>query len=194
MSNKRIEALKLATEKKKQDALDKTQKAIGTLIEKNHKITIRSVAKEAGVSASYIYKYPELAYQIQTLREQQKYNNVKPEVFSSKSHQIIATQLRNQINIAEQEKEELIREINDLAANVGKMSKGEDLVERLKAENLKLLAENQELKKQLEYLGNQTMEQRNFILEQGYKNQYSDPENDKFEQTISKHSSTSSSK
>ena len=172
MSDKRIEALKLATKKKKKAALDQTEKAIQTLIEKNQKITIRSVAREAGVSASYIYKYPELSYRIQTLREQQKYNQVKPEVPSSKSHQIIVTQLRNKIKILEQEKEELTREINTLAANLDEMSNSENTVERLKAQNVELLAENKELRKQLKYFENQILEQREFILKQGYKNKY----------------------
>jgi hypothetical protein len=174
MSDKRIEALKLATQKKKQDALDKTEKAIQSLIKKNHKITICSVAREAGVSSSYIYKYPELAYRIQTLREQQKYNVVKSEAPSSKSHQIIATQLRNRIKILEQEKEELIKETKVLTSNVYEMSKSKNSVERLKAQNVELLTENQELRKQLKYFENQVLEQRDFILKQGYKNKYND--------------------
>ena len=179
MSNKKIEVLKQATQKKKQDALNRTEKAIQTSIEKNHKITIRSVAREARVSASYIYKHPELAYRIQTLREQQKYNSVKPEVPSSKSHQIIATQLRNRIKIVEQEKEELIKEIKVLADNLYEMSKSENSLERIKAQNIELLAENKKLKNQLVYFENQISEQRNFILKQGYKNKYDDVDNNK---------------
>lgn len=174
MTGNRIKALKLATARKKKEALEKTEKAIQTLIKKNRKITIRSVSREADVSTSYIYKHPELAYRIQTLREQQKYNHVKPETPSSKSHQIIATQLRNRIKIIEQEKEELIKEIKVLAANVYEMSKGENFVERLKAENIKLLTENKELRKQLKHFENEITKQRDFIFKQGYKNKYDD--------------------
>lgn len=184
MSDKRIEALKSATAKKKQDALEKTEKAIQTLIKKDHKVTIRSVAREAGVSASYIYKYPELAYRIQTLRGQQKYNHVKPEVPSSKSHQIIATQLRNRINVVEQEKEELNKEIKMLATNVYEMSKSENSVERLKAQNIELLAENKELRKQLRFFENQISDLRDFILKQGYKKKFDDVDNNKKETNV----------
>lgn len=170
MSDKRIEALKSATAKKKQEALERTEKAIHTLIEQNHKITIRSVAREAGVSPSYIYKYPELSYRIQTLREQQKYNRIKPEAASSKSHQIIATQLRDRVKIAEREKEELIAEIKVLIADMYKMSESENSLERLKAENIKLSTENKELQKRLKYLEDRLSEQRDFILQQGSKN------------------------
>ena len=184
MSDKGIEALKSATAKKKQEALEKTEKAIQTLIKKNHKITIRSVAREAGVSTSYIYKYPELAYRIQTLKEQQKYNHVKPEVPSTKSHQIIATGLRNRVKIVEQEKEELIEEIKALAANVYEMSKNANSVERLKAQNVELLAENKMLRKQLKYFEDRISEQRDFILEQRYKNKYNDVGSDKKESKV----------
>ena len=47
------------------------------MIDKKQKITIYLVATKAGYSASYIYKYSELSYKIQTLREQQKYILVK---------------------------------------------------------------------------------------------------------------------
>lgn len=172
MSDKRIEALKSAAEQKKNDALKKTEKAIQTLVQKNHKITIRSVAREAGVSTSYIYKYPELAYRIQTLREQQKYNLVKPQTPTTKSHQIIATQLRNRNKIIEQEKAELKKEIKVLATNVYKMSQSENSVEHLKAQNIELLNENKKLKKQLKHFENEICDLREFILRQGYKSKF----------------------
>ena len=74
MVHKKISGLNRTSQKKKQDALEKTEKAIAILVKKRQKITIRSVAREAGVSVSYIYKYPELAYKIQRLREQQRYS------------------------------------------------------------------------------------------------------------------------
>lgn len=168
MSDKRIEALKLAAEKKKQDALEKTERAIQVLIEKNQKITIRSVAREAGVSASYIYKYPELAYKIQTLRERQKYNHVKP-LAPSSTNQKIATQLRDRLKIVEREKAELVEKIESLTTNIDEMSKSRNSIDRLKAQNIELLTENQKLKKQLRYFENEIAQLRDFILQQGYK-------------------------
>ena len=170
MPNKRIEALTKAAEKKKQEALKKTEKAIQTLVKQNHKITVRSVAREAGVSVSYIYKYPELTSRIQTLREQQKKLPVKPQSPSSKSHQIITTQLRNRIKVLEQEKEELNKEIKDLAANIYGMSKSENSLDRLKAENIKLLEENNKLKKSLRYTEKRLQESREYILSRGNEN------------------------
>lgn len=181
MDNKQLAGLNQASLKKKNDALVRTEKAITKLINKQQQITIRSVAREANVSVSYIYKYPELAYKIQRLREQQKYNHVQPEVPSSKSHQIIATQLRNRINVVEQEKEELTRETKILAANVYEMSKSENSIERLKAQNIELLAENKELRKQLRFFENQISDLRDFILKQGYKKKFDNIDNNKKE-------------
>lgn len=177
MSDKRIEALIGAAERKKQEALKKTEEAIQALVKKNHKITIRSVAREAGVSVSYLYKYPELSHRIQTLREQQKSYPVKPQSPSSKSHQKIATQLRNRIKILEQEKEELSKEIKIFGANIYEMSKSENSLERLKAENLRLLEENKELRKQLEVAETNLFKTREYILTQGFKNKL-DPRNE----------------
>ncbi len=170
MTDKRIEALTKAAAQKKQEALEKTEKAIQELIKKKHKITIRSVAREADVSVSYIYKYPELSYRIQTLREQQKHYPVKPQSPSSKSHQVITTQLRNRIKILEHEKEELSKEIKILAANVYEMNKSENSVERLKAENIQLKGEVKSLEEELNFVKKQLSEARDFILNQGYKN------------------------
>ena len=171
MTDKRIEALAKAAEKKKQEALKKTEEAIRSLIKKNHKITIRSIAREAGVSVSYIYKYPELSYRIQKLREQQKHSPVKPQSPSSKSHKIITTQLCNRIKILEHEKEELTKEIKILAANIYDMSKSENSVERIKAENIRLIEENKNLTRQLDLTRKNLAEAREFILDRGYKDQ-----------------------
>ena len=74
MLDKQTAGIAKASKRKKEESLLRTEKAIALLIEQNQKITVRSVAREAGVSVSYIYKYPELAYKIQRLREQQKYS------------------------------------------------------------------------------------------------------------------------
>jgi hypothetical protein len=76
MNNKQLAGLNKFSIKKSKEALTRTEEAITTLTNKEQQITIRAVAREAKVSVSYIYKYPELAYKIQRLKEQQKYNLV----------------------------------------------------------------------------------------------------------------------
>ena len=58
MVSKKLLGLSRASNKKKQESLLRTEQAIAKLSQENRKITVRLVAKEAGVSVSYIYKYP----------------------------------------------------------------------------------------------------------------------------------------
>ncbi len=169
MSDKQIAALAKAAAKKKQEALAKTEKAIKNLIEKQHKITIRSVAREAGVSVSYIYKYPELSLRIQQLKNQQRTLPAKVRSPSTTSQQTITTQLRNRIKILEEEKEELKNQITILNSNVEEMGNSENTTNRLKAENIRLLEENSNLRRQLENTEKKLYASREFILSQGYQ-------------------------
>lgn len=150
MSNKQLSGLNQASLKKRNDALVRTEKAITQLINKQQQITIRSVAREANVSVSYIYKYPELAYKIQRLREQQKYSLVA------------SNQSVKKIEIQEVKNRELKQEIAELKIIIEQGNKLEDL----QAENLHLVKENLRLKKELKYTLQNLQEARAFILEQ----------------------------
>ncbi len=163
MSDKKTKGLRNTSQKKKQESLQKTETAIAKLIEQKQKITIRSVAREAGVSVSYIYKYPELAYKIQKLREEQKYSLVK----SDRSNQKIAEKVEK----LQQEKAELIQEITELRAIVDRGKTGENLLEDLKTENMQLAAENRQLKRELKYTKQNLQEAREFILREGHSEQ-----------------------
>jgi hypothetical protein len=171
MSNRQIEALTEAAEKKKQEALAKTELAIQTLIDRHHKITIRSVAREAAVSVSYIYKYPELAYKIQKLREQQKYDLVKPEFVNNKYERIAKNELCDRIEILEREKQELSQELELLKSNIDAMSKSNNSLDRLQAENIRLLQENKQLQEQVALTKEKLAASREFILTQGYNSE-----------------------
>lgn len=72
------ELLVAAAELKKKEAIEKTEKAIAKLSSRGEEITFRSIAQQAGVSVSYLYKYEELKDRIKHLREQQKQTVVKP--------------------------------------------------------------------------------------------------------------------
>jgi len=159
MVHKKISGLNRASQKKKKDALEKTEKAIAILTQNQQKITIRSVAKAAGVSVSYIYKYPELAYKIQRLREQQKYSLVASDRSNIKEDR--------QAEILRQEKEELKLEIEELRAIIEQVKTGKNSLKELRAENIQLSKENIRLKKELEYTLNNLQSAREFILEQG---------------------------
>ena len=159
MSDKKLLGLNTSSRKKKQAALLKTEKAIAKLVKEQQKITIRSVAREAGVSVSYLYKYPELAYKIQKLREQQKYSLVKSDRTS------------NNVVKLQQEQTQLIQEITELKAIIDRGRTGANTLEDLKLENKQLILENQQLKKELQHIKQNLQEAREFILGKSAENQ-----------------------
>lgn len=163
MLDNKLVGLNNASKKKREEALLKTEKAIAKLVKEQQKITIRSVAKEAGVSVSYIYKYPELAYKIQKLREEQKYSLVKSDRATKN--------IEKQVKKLQQEKAELIQEIAELRAIIDRTHTGDNSLEKLKTENIQLASQNQKLKQELEYTKQNLQQAREFILEQedGYQ-------------------------
>ena len=161
MVQKKLLGLQQSSQQKKQVALDKTQQAIAKLKSEKQKITIRSVAREAGVSVSYIYKYPELSYQIQKLKEEQKYSlvlSVRQDKQAIEEFEI----LRQEKMRLQQENAELKNIIN--LTKTGKSSS----IKELKTENIRLLQENIRLKKELEYTLKTLQSAREFILEQSH--------------------------
>jgi hypothetical protein len=163
--NQQLSGLNKASIKKRQEALIRTEEAIAKLANNKQKITIRSVAKEAKVSVSYIYKYPELAYRIQCLREQQKYDLVVKNKTTKKVDQ--------KAELWRIEKAKLMEEIAELKAITERERVGKNDIETLKIENLQLATENIRLKKELKYTQQSLQEARVFILEQGQLDQTS---------------------
>ena len=160
MLDKQVAGLHIASQRKKQEALLKVEKAIADLLDSKQKITVRSVAKEAGVSVSYIYKYPKLAYSIQRLREQQKYRLEKREE--------PAKDIEDRVKILQQENVKLTKELDELKASIEQVNVGKKTAKYLQAENIKLTMENQKLKQDLEYTRQNLQQAREYILSQRY--------------------------
>ena len=148
MTEPKLAGLSKASQQKKQSALLKTEKAIARLLKDCRKITVRSVAKEAGVSVSYIYKYPELAYKIQRLRERQKYEP--------------PTSDRSIVKTDRKEKQQ--QQEANTARQTNTKSNRSSSAQHLQKENARLTAENQRLQAELEYTRQQLEEAREFIL------------------------------
>ncbi len=146
MSNDaKIAALKTAAEEKKQRAAENLEKAIRKLTQANQPITFADVAREAGLSVSYLYKYPEIKERIETLRKQQLRagKSTEPQKASDNSKAAIIYQLRERIKQLEAEITGL-RKVNEgIAGRLYHLQDASDLAERLKIENA-------ELKQQLE--------------------------------------------
>ena len=149
---KRIAVLNATQEQRKQDCLDRTDKAIAKLSQTSQKLSFANIAREAGVSVSYLYKYPEIKERVQNLRKQQE-QAAKPartQPRSDKSSQVIIGQLRDRIKSLEWEKKELKKQNEALTGRLYAMGSTQDLIERLNAENSSLKAENEQLRAELE--------------------------------------------
>ena len=159
-TNNRISALNQASRKKQKEALFKTEQAINKLVKNKQKITVRSVAREARVSVSYIYKYPELAYKIQLLRDAQKYDSS----YLQKSLPNTNNDLKEEKN----DRKKLLEEIKYLKTYIKTIESKKKSVAELQKENTQLQIENEKLKQELEFVRQNLAETREFILQQGH--------------------------
>ena len=149
---KRIAVLNAAQEQRKQDCLERTEKAIAKLSETHQKLSFANVAREAGVSISYLYKYPEIKARVQDLRKQQKQaaNPSQSQPRSDKSSQVIIGQLRDRIKTLLWENKELKKQNEALTGRLYSLGSTQDLIERLNADNSRLNTVLEQLRAELE--------------------------------------------
>ncbi len=136
IKEQRIKNLKKTQESRKQEAKEKVFQAIKYLQSINGKINFQTVAKQAKVSVSYLYKYPELKQHIGELRSKQ--NSLpstqlnKP---SSKSQAKIIAQFKKTIQRLQSENEELKETNKALVGQVYRLHFLEEQVDRLEQQN-----------------------------------------------------------
>ncbi len=66
-----VNGLRESAKQRSQEALKQTDAAINRLVKEGKKITFQSIAKAAGVSVAYLYKYDSIKQRINQLRKQQ---------------------------------------------------------------------------------------------------------------------------
>lgn len=127
----RIETLKKTQEFRKQDSLERVYKAIERLQKIGARINFHTVAKEANLSVSYLYKYPELKQQVALLRSQQSSMPLSPVAKpASSSHAKIVGRLKDRIHQLEDVNQELRRKNEALAGQVYRVHHLQAQVER----------------------------------------------------------------
>ena len=112
-------------------------KAINKLIQNNEQISFANVAREAGVSVSYLYKIPEAKERILELRAQQRKVGKpnKPQTASEASKAVMIYELRERIKKLEAEIKEL-RKVNEgMAGRLYQLQESQSLLDRLRLEN-----------------------------------------------------------
>lgn len=141
MSNKdtkdsRINTLRTTQKQRQEDARNRVYEAIERLQKLHAKINFHSIAREAQVSVSYLYKYPEIKQHIAELRSQQNSLPIKPVAKpNSTSQGKVITRLQERIKKIEAENKELKRKCESLAGQVYRAHYLQAQVERLQQEN-----------------------------------------------------------
>jgi Family of unknown function (DUF6262) len=134
----RIAALKAAASAKQKRASEALDAAIGKLVKKKEAISFASVAKEAGISVSYLYKYPEVKARVTELRNQQSLVPQSTTKASDASRAAIVGQLKGRIKDLEAEIVELRKVNQGMAGKLYQLQGAKDLAERLQVENDRL--------------------------------------------------------
>lgn len=144
MSNKdtkesRINTLRTTQKQRQENARNRVYKAIERLQKLNAKINFHTISREAQVSVSYLYKYPEIKQHIAELRSKQNSLPVKPVAKpNSTSHGKVVTRLQDKIKKLETENKELKRKCEALAGQVYRSHHLQAQIERLQEQNKNL--------------------------------------------------------
>ncbi|AFZ56706.1 MULTISPECIES: DUF6262 family protein [Anabaena] len=150
--NKRLAALSNAALEKKRLAAEATDKAIRSLTISNQPITVANVARLAGVSTSYIYKYPELRERINSLRTQQHPIRLSQNTASISSQATVIYTLREEVKRLNSL---LIKSKQDNQLLIGQIYQQQDsqkLIEHLQSENKKQAEQIQQLHQEIKLI------------------------------------------
>ncbi|MGK7952857.1 MAG: DUF6262 family protein [Xenococcaceae cyanobacterium] len=142
------ELLVKAAAAKKKDAAERLEKAIQQVLDSGETITFKAIAETAGLSVSYLYKYPEIKNRIAELRNQQKAaiggivnKTPKFQPATDKSKAVIISKLRQENRRLRNENEDLKKHIEVAQGKVIELRQVEAENNRLKA-RIKELEQN----------------------------------------------------
>lgn len=127
----RVDNLQQVQAARKEDSAERVFKAIERLQKIDGKINFTTIAKEANVSVSYLYKYPEIKQRIAEVRNKQRSFPISPVTHpNSSSTGKIITRLKEKIQQLENENKELKRKHEALAGQVYRVHYLQEQVER----------------------------------------------------------------
>lgn len=148
------DGLRSAAEQKKNDALERTDKAISQMVKQGKKINFHTVAVAAGVSVAYLYKYDAIKQRIDQLRKQQSpiKGIVQKQGASVASKAAIIATFKERIKKQELEIKGLREHIEVTQGIAMQIPELKQQIEILKAENSQLRDWLDECRKQSEAL------------------------------------------
>jgi Family of unknown function (DUF6262) len=127
----RIDNLKQAQAARKEDSLKRVNQALNNLKKRHEKINFHSVAREANLSVSYLYKYTEIKQRIAEIRNEQSL--MPHEEFKSQpspSGVKVQARLKERIKFLEKDNKELRRKNQALAGQVYRTHQLQEQIER----------------------------------------------------------------
>ncbi|MBF2018486.1 MAG: transposase [Rivularia sp. T60_A2020_040] len=127
----RIDNLKQAQAARKEDSLKRVNQALNNLKKRRDKINFHSVAREANLSVSYLYKYTEIKQRIAEIRNEQSL--MPHEDFKSQpsfSGVKVQARLKERMKSLEKDNKELRRKNEALAGQVYRVHQLQEQVER----------------------------------------------------------------
>lgn len=148
------DGLRSAAEQKKNEALERTDKAIAQMVKQGEKINFHTVAVAAGVSVAYLYKYDAIKQRIDQLRKQQSpiKGIVQKQGSSEASKAAIITTFKERIKKQELEIKGLREHIEVTQGIAMHVPELKQQIEILKAENSELRNWLDDYRKQKEVL------------------------------------------
>lgn len=127
----RIAKLQQVQADRKKDSLQRVYKAIERLQKIDAKVNFTTVAKEANLSISYLYKYAEVKHRIAEVRNQQRSFPTTPVAQSNSTVGAkVVTKLKERIAQLDKENQELKRKNEALAGQVYRVHYLQEQVER----------------------------------------------------------------
>ncbi|MBD2777072.1 DUF6262 family protein [Iningainema tapete] len=145
------DGLRSAAEQKKNDALERTDKAISQLVKEGKKINFHTVAKTAGVSVAYLYKHDSIKQRIDQLRKQQSpIKGLAQPSTSDDSKKAIITALKKRISDLQAENRGLRDHLEVVQGIAMQVTEYFQQIEALNVENSKLKEQLDECRHQSE--------------------------------------------
>ncbi|MDZ4877729.1 MAG: hypothetical protein CLLPBCKN_007164 [Chroococcidiopsis cubana SAG 39.79] len=134
------DGLRSAAQQKRNEALQRTEKAISLMVKQGKKINFQTVAEAAGVSVAYLYKYDAIKQRIDQLRKQQSSIKALPQKqrASDDSNKAIMTALKKRISDLQAEVRGLRDHIEVVEGRAFEVIDLKQQVEGLRTENSKL--------------------------------------------------------
>lgn len=134
------DGLRNAAQQKRNEALERTEKAISRMVKQGKKINFQTVAEAAGVSVAYLYKYDAIKQRIDQLRKQQSSIKALPQKqrASDDSNKAIMTALKKRISDLQAEVRGLRNHIEVVEGRAFEVLDLKQQVEGLRTENSKL--------------------------------------------------------